>query len=53
MMKVTVTKGAFTGKTGVAYPAGAIGPVNNRTFIVRITLDDGSGVIELPLDAVK
>jgi len=53
MMRVTVIKGAFAGKTGTAVPAGAIGPVNNRTFLVRVTLDDGSGVIELPLDAVR
>lgn len=53
MMRVTVTKGAMTGKTGTAVPSRAIGPIGNRTFLVLVTFDDGSGIYELPLDAVK
>lgn len=53
MMRVTVTKGATTGKTGTAIPHGAIGPINNRTFLVLVTFDDGSGIYELPIDAVR
>ncbi len=53
MMKVTVIRGAMTGKTGTAVPSRAIGPTNNRTFLVLVTFDDGSGVYELPLDAIK
>lgn len=53
MKNVTITKGVYTGKTGDAVPAGAIGPINNRTFIVRVTLHDGSGQVELPLDVIK
>lgn len=52
MFHVTVVLGAHTGKTGIAYPAGATGPIGARTFIVRVTFDDGSGFVELPLNAV-
>jgi hypothetical protein len=53
MKNVTITKGVHAGKTGDAEPFGAIGPIGNRTFIVRVTLHDGSGQVELPLDAIK
>jgi hypothetical protein len=52
-MKVMITKGAMTGKTGTAVPIRAIGPINNRTFLVLITFDDGSGFYEVPTDAIK
>jgi hypothetical protein len=51
MSNVVIAKGAFAGKTGVAVPSRAIGPVDARTFLVVVTLDDGSGFMELPLDA--
>lgn len=53
MWNVVITKGAFTGRTGVAVPSRAIGPTNNRTFLVTVTLDDGSGIMELPIDAIR
>lgn len=53
MMTVTITKGAHAGKTGTAVPSRAIGPINNRTFLVLVTFDDGSGFCEFPLDAIK
>lgn len=51
-IRVVVTKGAHTGKTGTASPSRAIGPVGQPTFLVLVVLDDGTGTIELPLDAV-
>ncbi len=53
MWRVIVTKGAMIGKTGTANPSRAIGPINNRTFLVIVTFDDGSGFYELPVDAVN
>ncbi len=51
-MNVTITKGAFAGKTGIAVPSRAIGPINNRTLLVLVTII-GVGIMEYPLDAVK
>ncbi len=52
MTKVTITKGAFAGYTGTAVPSRAIGPINNRTFLVLITIV-GVGVMEYSLDAIR
>lgn len=52
MMNVTIIKGAFAGKTGTAVPSRSIGPINNRTFLVLVTII-GVGVMEYPIDAVK
>lgn len=52
MMNVTITKGSFAGRTGTAVPSRAIGPINNRTFLVLVTII-GVGIMEYPLDAIK
>ena len=51
MSKVMITKGAFTGMIGTAKPSGAVGPVNNRVFLIIVSFDGGS--VEVPLDAIR
>ena len=50
-MKVMITKGAFAGKTGTAVPSRAIGPINNRIFLVLVTIIS-VGIMEYPIDAI-
>lgn len=52
MMNVIIVKGAHTGRRGIAHPSRAIGPTNNRTFLVLVHFDNGD-CIEFPLDAIN
>lgn len=52
-MDITITQGAFAGRTGTAAPYRAYGPADARQFTALVTLDDGSGIIELPVDAIE